>query len=160
MTRTLLTAALVAALASGGAFAAGSHSGGHETDKAAMALGQPGGTPDRIVEIIMKETDDGEMIFEPGDLAFTAGETVRLQIRNAGDNEHEFVMDTPSSIQEHKDVMERFPEMEHDEPNAVRLLPGESAEILWTFGDTGTYEYACLLFGHYEAGMHGPLIIN
>jgi len=56
--------------------------------------------------------------------------------------------------------LEKFPEMEHDDPNAVRLEPGEEAEIIWTFGEAGTFEFACLLPGHYEAGMHGPIIIN
>ncbi|NDW02705.1 plastocyanin/azurin family copper-binding protein, partial [Salipiger sp. PrR002] len=30
----------------------------------------------------------------------------------------------------------------------------------WTFGEPGTFEFACLLPGHYEAGMHGPLTVN
>jgi uncharacterized cupredoxin-like copper-binding protein len=56
--------------------------------------------------------------------------------------------------------MEEFPEMEHDDPNAVRLEPGATGEILWTFSNTGTFEYACLILGHYEAGMYGPATVN
>ena len=42
-------------------------------------------------------------------------------------------MDTVEANAEHKELMARFPEMEHDDPNAVRLQPGETGEILWTF---------------------------
>ena len=140
------------------AYAAGAHGGGHEDMHAAMALGQPAEPAKmRTVKIAMKETDDGRMIFTPSKLAFGSGETVRLLITNEGESEHEFVMDTPEEIQEHKDMMAEMPEMAHEEANAVRLQPGEEGEIFWTFGEKGEYEYACLLLGHYEAGMHGPL---
>ena len=39
-------------------------------------------------------------------------------------------------------------------------IRGEEAEIVWTFGEAGEFEFACLIPGHYEAGMHGPLAIN
>lgn len=153
------------------ALAAGTHAGGHGHDKAGhvqdgghhamMKIGQPAkAAPTRTIEITMRETEDGRMIFEPGDLKFTPGETVRLKITNAGETDHEFVMDTVHAIEEHKALMEKFPEMEHDDPNAVRLRPGETGEILWTFGEAGTFKYACLIPGHHDAGMHGPLHVN
>ena len=94
------------------------------------------------------------------ELSFAAGETVRLVITNKGELEHEFVMDTVEANAEHKELMARFPEMEHDDPNAVRLQPGETGEILWTFTNAGEFEFACLMLGHYEAGMHGPLNVT
>lgn len=110
----------------------------------------------------MKEDYDADLVFvyEPKELTFKAGETVRLHIVNKGEEVHEFVMDTMEANAEHKAMMEKFPEMEHDDPNAVRLEPGEEAEIIWTFGEAGSYEFACLIPGHYEGGMHGPLTIN
>jgi uncharacterized cupredoxin-like copper-binding protein len=108
----------------------------------------------------MRELDTGEMVFEPGDLSFAEGETVRFVITNAGLAEHEFVLDSMEKNAEHKALMERFPEMEHDDPNAVRLEPGESSEIVWTFSKAGGFEFACLLPGHYESGMHGPVSVN
>ena len=144
------------------ALAAGTHSGGHGQEKG-MAIGQPAETtPTRTVKVVMKEDYDGEnvYVFDQDQLSFTAGETVRLHIGNEGEEVHEFVMDTVHANAEHKAMMERFPEMEHDDPNAVRLEPGEEAEIVWTFGEAGTFEFACLLPGHYENGMHGHLIIN
>ena len=43
--------------------------------------------------------------------------------------------------------------MGHNEPNRIRLAPGEDAEIIWTFANNGTFEAACLIPGHYESGM-------
>ena len=94
------------------------------------------------------------------DNSIKAGETVRLAIENIGEQEHEFVMDTVAAVAEHKELMNKFPEMEHDDPNAVRLAPGEKGEIVWTFVNAGSFQFACLIPGHYEAGMHGPLSVN
>ena len=153
MLATLVT--LVPALA----LAEGTHEGGH--DEYAMGAPAAEGAADmKSVEISMRETDEGTMIFEPSELSFAPGETVRLVITNNGELEHEFVMDTAKTNAEHKEVMAKFPEMEHDDPNAVRLQPGETGEILWTFGKSGEFEFACLIPGHYESGMHGPLNVT
>ncbi len=128
-----------------------------------MALGSPAHhKATRTVEMVMKEDYNAELVFvyEPKELTFEAGETVRLHIINKGEEVHEFVMDTIEENAKHKAMMEKFPEMEHDDPNAVRLEPGEEAEIIWTFGKPGSYEFACLIPGHYEGGMHGPLTVN
>jgi len=50
-------------------------------------------------------------------------------------------------------------DMEHDDPNSVRLDEGASGEVIWTFSNAGTFEFACLIPGHYEAGMHGPITV-
>lgn len=158
MSRYFVTTAVMLSLTTP-VFAAGSHSGGHHDE---MAIGQPGdaGQVDRVVEVSLSETDDGRMIFEPGELTFQEGETVRLAITNTGELDHEFVLGTNEENMEHKALMEKFPEMEHDDPNAVRLQPGESGEIVWTFSNEGSFEFACLIPGHYESGMHGPLLVQ
>ena len=152
--KTTITA-LILALSPAAAMADGKHD---------MAMCGPAGhhKPTRTVEVIMKEDYDADLVFvyEPKELTFKAGETVRLHIVNKGAEVHEFVMDTMEANAEHKALMAKFPEMEHDDPNAVRLEPGEEAEIVWTFGKAGSYEFACLIPGHYEGGMHGPLTVN
>ena len=50
--------------------------------------------------------------------------------------------------------------MNHSDPNSLRLGPNEKGEILWTFSNAGTFEFACLIPGHYEAGMHGEIYIK
>lgn len=159
MRKTMILSAAMLSLTAP-VFAAGKHEGGH--DDAEMAIGMPGDADQasRTVEVSMLETDDGEMLFEPQKLTFSEGETVRFVITNDGEQEHEFVLDTAEANQEHKELMARFPEMEHDDPNAVRLQSGEEDEIVWTFANEGEFEFACLIPGHYEAGMHGPLVVN
>lgn len=155
----LMTLATLFALSTGAAFAGGTHGGGHgEMMDIGMAGQKKSGM--RTINIELLETDDGEMLFKPRDLQFKAGETVILAIKNIGENEHEFVMDTVPAVAEHKELMAKFPEMEHDDPNAVRLQPGESGQIIWTFANAGTFRFACLIPGHYEAGMHGALTVN
>lgn len=79
---------------------------------------------------------------------------------NKGEVDHEFVMDTEENVQEHKLVMEKNPDMEHADDNSLRLVPGAKGQIIWTFAKDGKYSFACLIPGHYEAGMHGKLQVN
>mgnify|MGYP001076096325 CR=1 FL=1 len=177
MKTQLLSTALILALASS-VHASGSHTGGHghETKKTEdgshghseghgnaghhkMAVGMPGMADmvTRTIKISMIETDDGDMVFEPKSLELKAGETVRFAIQNKGELEHEFVLDTVEENAKHKAIMQEFPEMEHDDPNSVRLEEGQSGEIIWSFTNTGTFEFACLIPGHYESGMHSSI---
>ena len=168
-----ITAALL--ISTNLSYAAGSHSGGHDEGNGdshaeghggddhhgEMAAGKPGeaSAVTRTVEVKMYETDDGQMLFEPKTLSVKHGETIRFAITNAGENEHEFVLDSYEKNQEHKAVMAKFPEMEHDDPNSVRLEEGEKGEIIWNFSNNGEFEFACLIPGHYESGMKGVLTV-
>ncbi|MCY1360593.1 Copper binding protein, plastocyanin/azurin family [compost metagenome] len=148
---------LLAAIASP-ALASGSHAGGHGE---AMAVGEPGqkAKATQTIRITMSETDDGKMIFTPSTFKVRKGQTIRFAVKNAGELDHEFVLDQEDKIMEHKVAMEKFPEMEHDDPNAIRLAAGESGEIIWKFTNDGTFKIACLVPGHYDAGMHGDVTV-
>lgn len=160
--KTALVLSVTLATLSAPAFAAGSHDGGHDGASSMMAVGMPGEMKDirKTVKITMKETPDGAMIFDPAEVKFDKGQTVRFLIKNAGEFEHEFVLDTPDEVMKHKATMEKFPEMEHDDPNSVRLQPGKSGQIVWKFANDGQFEFACLIPGHYELGMHGDVTIK
>ncbi|PYC46633.1 cupredoxin [Litorivita pollutaquae] len=169
MKNLLLTTAFSLALATP-VFAAGTHGGGHgeakaeshAADHAAMMLvGQPGKAEgvDRTLEVSMRETDDGTMIFEPSTFEIQPGETIRFKVRNDGELEHEFVIDTIEQNVVHKAQMAQM-DMEHDDPNSIRLDPGADGEVIWTFANEGTFEFACLIPGHYESGMHGPINVG
>ena len=99
------------------------------------------------------------MVFEPAVLKVKEGETIRLKFQNTGETDHEFVMDTPAAIQEHKALMQKFPEMEHADPNSIRLAAGGKGEIIWTFAKSGEFGFACLIPGHYESGMKGDITV-
>lgn len=174
MKNLLLTTAIAFTL-SAPAFAAGSHSGGHSETKteaehghsehaenhAAMMIGMPGDAAkvDRTIDVTMRETNDGEMLFEPASLEIMQGETIRFNVTNIGEIEHEFVIDTMEGNVEHKVAMAKMA-MEHDDPNSVRLDEGASGEVVWTFTNAGKFEFACLIPGHYESGMHGPIEVS
>jgi uncharacterized cupredoxin-like copper-binding protein len=156
--RMMMAAAVGLSLMAGPAFATGSHAGGHDE----MAVGKPGKTAkaSRTVKISMKETDDGRMLYEPSQIVAKKGETIRIVVTNTGETDHEFILDEMAKNAEHKALMEKFPEMEHEDPNALRLAPGKSGEIVWTFTNAGEFEFACLIPGHYESGMHGPVKVS
>ena len=174
MKNLLLTTAIAFAFAAP-VYAAGSHSGGHDTaeaeethghgdhadEHAEMMVGMPGMMADvtRTIEVTMSETDDGDMIFEPSSFEFEPGETVRFAVTNNGELEHEFVLDDVAGNAKHKEMMAMM-DMEHDDPNSVRLDAGKSGEVIWTFSNAGTFEFACLIPGHYESGMHGPITVS
>lgn len=147
----------LAALASP-ALASGTHAGGHGEK---MAVGEAGdkAKASQTIRVTMKETDDGKMIFTPAVIKVRKDQTVKISIKNAGTVDHEFVLDQEDKILEHKAVMEKFPEMEHADPNSIRLAAGESGEIIWKFTTDGKFKFACLVPGHYEAGMHGDVTV-
>ena len=104
---------------------------------------------ERTLEVVMSD----DMRFTPDRVTFTEGETVRLVVKNAGKIMHELVIGDQASLAEHAEMMVRFPNMEHDEPYMAHVPPGETREIVWTFNRDGEFEFACLIPGHYQAGM-------
>lgn len=139
--------------------ASGDHAGGHNESG---NIGEAG-TKNKVTQTIMvtmKEMDDGKMVFMPANIQVKEGQTVSFQIRNSGQSDHEFVFNTENEILEHKKVMEKFPEMEHDDPNAIRLKSGQTGTIIWRFSKAGVFTFACLIPGHYDAGMHGQISVN
>ena len=107
----------------------------------------------RTIEIRM--TDD--MRFTPDRIEVRQGDTVRFIHKNNGVVMHEFVLGTKTELDEHAALMKKFPGMEHDEPYMAHVAPGKEAEIVWTFNRDGEFDFACLLPGHYEAGMVGKI---
>lgn len=110
----------------------------------------------RTIEITMSD----DMRFTPARITVRQGETVRLVHRNAGKVLHEFVLGTQKELDEHAALMKKFPAMEHDEPYMAHVPPGQTAEIIWTFNRAGTFDFACLMPGHYDAGMVGQVVVT
>jgi len=110
----------------------------------------------RTVEIRM--TDD--MRFSPNALDVKLGETVRLVAVNAGQTLHEIVIGTPEELRAHAEMMKKFPNMAHDEPYMAHVDPGQRGEIVWTFNRPGEFQFACLIPGHFEAGMVGRIVVR
>jgi uncharacterized cupredoxin-like copper-binding protein len=152
----IVSAGLIAAFAS----AAFAH--GEKAHKAAgpVKLEQKAwgiaGDPKKVSRTIeVKMTDN--MRFTPDRVEIRQGETVRFVHLNGGKVMHEFVLGTKSELDEHAALMKKFPGMEHDEPYMAHVGPGKKGEIVWNFNQVGEFDFACLLPGHYEAGMVGKI---
>jgi uncharacterized cupredoxin-like copper-binding protein len=100
------------------------------------------------------------MRFTPNKLNIKLGETIRFQVRNNGKVMHEFVIGTKKENDEHAEMMIKFPKMEHDEPYMTHVAPGTTGEIVWTFNRAGQFDFACLIAGHYQAGMIGKISVT
>jgi uncharacterized cupredoxin-like copper-binding protein len=127
-------------------------------DGHAAAIGGPG-DPDQITRSIDVEMSD-EMRFRPDSIRVERGETIRFAVRNVGKLKHEMVLGTIDELREHAELMRKFPEMEHEDPNQVSVEPGETGELIWHFTEGGTFDFACLVPGHYEAGMAGKILVS
>lgn len=125
-------------------------------------LGVPGNATDvtSTIRVTMMEAADGRMAFDPAMIVARRGETLRIVLENDGASEHEFVLGTPDELAEHAKMMRDMPEMSHEEPNTIRLQPGASGEMVWKFGESSRIEFACLVPGHYEAGMRGRVLVR
>ena len=159
-TRAALITGVTAILLSTGAVLAAPGAPGHS--HRSFAAGAPGDPkkPARTVEVVMKETPDAKMLYEPSQIEVKRGEQVRFVLKNVGKVDHEFMLDSVANNAKHKKEMEKNPDMEHDDPNGKRLAPGTSGEIVWRFTKAGTFEFACLIPGHYESGMKGTVVVK
>jgi uncharacterized cupredoxin-like copper-binding protein len=126
-----------------------------------FSAGVPGNPkkPFRTVEVTVKETDDS-MHFVPDRVEVKRGEQVKFVIRNTGSVKHEFMLATTKDNLKHQELMKKFPDMEHDDPNGKTLAVKAQAEVLWLFNKRGEFEFACLIPGHREAGMHGKVVVK
>jgi uncharacterized cupredoxin-like copper-binding protein len=152
-------AVLAVFLASAPVHAEGDH-GGHAQGEA-FSAGEPGDSkkPARIVQVTMTEAD-GKMLFAPNRIEIKKDEQVKFMLRNSGELDHEFVLATTGENLKHAEGMKKNPDMEHDDPNAKRLAPKKTGEMVWKFSKIGEFEYSCLIPGHREAGMIGTIVVK
>ena len=97
--------------------------------------------------------------FIPDKLTVKRGETIRFVMRNKGKIQHEIVIGTMDELKQHAALMRKFPDMEHEAPYMAHVAPGQSGEIVWTFNRPGTFNFACLVAGHFEGGMMGTIVV-
>ena len=85
---------------------------------------------------------------------------MRLRAENRGKVLHEIVLGTKADLDAHAEMMARHPGMEHDEPHMAHVAAGQRGDIVWTFNRPGTFDFACLIAGHYQAGMTGTITVR
>lgn len=117
------------------------------------------GDPKRVDRII-KTTMSDAMRFSPSKLQAKRGETVKFAVSNQGKVIHEMVLGTAEDLKKHAELMRKFPGMEHENANIAHVKPGKTGEIVWQFTHAGEYAFACLVPGHFEAGMVGTVVVK
>jgi uncharacterized cupredoxin-like copper-binding protein len=126
-----------------------------------FSAGEPGNPKQssRVIEVTMHERD-GKMLFAPDRIEVRRNEQVRFMLKNDGTLEHEFMLATIKENAAHGEMMAKMPDMRHEEPNGTRLESKGKSEILWRFTRRGEFEFACLIPGHYQAGMFGKIVVK
>ena len=163
MKRLIIASAIAASLVfAGGAMAHGDEDHAKKEEQPAedhaAALGKPG-DPRKVTRNVNVEMNDA-MRFRPDSIRVKRGETIRFIVRNTGKVKHEMVLGTIKELKEHAEMMRKFPEMEHADPNQVSVEPGKTGELIWQFTRAGTFDFACLVPGHLEAGMVGKVRVG
>jgi uncharacterized cupredoxin-like copper-binding protein len=142
-------------------WAAGGHAHGEE-DTAPTAL-----TVSRSINIEMNDT----MRFSPDQLTVDAGETIRWVVRNNGKLPHEMVLGSEDALKVHAAEMKQASAQNsghtdsHDHNATSNILalgvqPGETKEWVIRFDKAQNLQMACLIPGHFDAGMKGQLTVQ
>ena len=160
MKRTIVITAVISLITGVPALHAAPGAPGH-SHNSGFSAGEPGNAkkPARIVLVTMRE-GDGKMVFIPDRVEVRRGEQIKFMLRNNGELDHEFVLASRDENVKHAEEMRKNPDMEHDDPNAKRLKPKKTSELVWRFTKRGTFEFGCLIPGHRDAGMLGTIIVK
>ena len=116
------------------------------------------GDPKKVSRTIAIGMSDA-MRYSPASLQIKAGETIRFQLTNSGKMLHELVIGTMTELKTHAELMRKYPGMQHDEPHMLHVPPGRKQTLVWQFTKAGEFYYACLIPGHFEAGMVGKITV-
>jgi uncharacterized cupredoxin-like copper-binding protein len=162
-----LLAALLFAAITGGSYAheethrggAADHSSAADHSKAEETPFGRAADPKRAKRTIRVEMSDA-MRFSPAEITVKRGEAVRFVPVNNGKVMHEMVIGTMKDLKAHAEMMQKHPGMEHEEPHMAHVAPGKSGVLGWQFTKPGEFFFACLVPGHFEAGMIGKITVQ
>ncbi len=92
--------------------------------------------------------------FEPDHLTVVEGTRVRFLVVNDDPIHHELITGGPEvHIRHSKGTEKEHPSI----PGEVSVDPNGRAITTFTFDESGSFEFACHLPGHYEYGMKGTI---
>jgi len=132
--------------------------GAHADERHDAAYGRPG-DPTKVSRTVAIDMSDS-MRFTPALISARKGETIRFALSNSGKVRHEMVLGSSRELKEHAALMRNFPGMEHADPNRRTVDPGKTGDLVWQFTRAGTFDFACLQPGHFEAGMRGRITVR
>lgn len=123
----------------------------------AFAFGEPA-EPEDVDRTIEVEAKD-DLSFEPNAFGVEAGETIQFVVTNSGSIPHDFTLGDQAAQDAHEEEMSEGG-MEHSDPNAIVLEPGETKSLTWKFTEAGTVLIGCHQPGHYGGGMTGTIEVK
>lgn len=117
---------------------------------------------------------DDQMRFTPSQIDVQAGETVRFIVTNSGQTAHEMVLGSDEDIRVHAEAMKQAAAKgqgrdganshgtghDHGTGAAISVASGQTGELVVTFPEATLVQMACLIPGHYEAGMRGTIKVG
>lgn len=136
---------------------------GHSHGEAAHPAAQTGLTAWTITRSVEVHMDD-QMRFTPNRLDVQAGETIRFVLYNNGQTTHEMVLGDGAQIKAHALQMQQG--VGHGEGHshgagaAISVPAGQRGELVVKFDQAQVLQMACLIPGHYEAGMRGTVNVQ
>ena len=125
---------------------------------AACGSGAPAPTTNPPTRIDVTLTD--AMRIEPDPMTVRAGTPVTFVVTNTGQIEHELMLGDEAAQAEHELEMLEPGAMAHDHSYAITVGPGQTRELVFTFGSAGTSFAGCHIPGHYPAGMKATITIT
>ncbi|HLU77598.1 MAG TPA: cupredoxin family protein [Burkholderiales bacterium] len=117
--------------------------------------GEPGNA---VRTVVIGMTDD--MRFTPDTIDIRRGETVKFVLRNDGRLLHELVLGTEETNRALYALILKAPDTHHHGPDMIHVEAGRTDTMVWHFNRAGRFEFACLLPGHYSAGMLGVINVT
>lgn len=95
--------------------------------------------------------------FTPASIEVEVGTTVTFEVTNRDPIAHEFIIGTAAEQILH----ETGTQQTHDgAPGAASLDPGETETVTLAFEDSGQFQFACHVAGHYDYGMFGTITVT
>ena len=128
----------------------------------------------QVVSRSMAVNMDDQMRFMPSQIEVKAGETIRFVVTNSGRTTHEMVLGSDEDIRVHAEAMKQAAAKaqgpdgasghgarhDHGKGAAISLAAGQTGELVVTFPVATLVQMACLIPGHYEAGMRGAIKVG
>ncbi|PCJ31608.1 MAG: hypothetical protein COA99_17070 [Moraxellaceae bacterium] len=138
-------------------FAGGDHHHEHGSESSKVGLTVADSEATATIHVNMMDSMRYEFSPEPN---FKSGDVVTFVITNKGKMLHEFSIGDEKEQISHRKMMQKMPDMVHEDGNTVSLQPGESKSLTWKFTGDSEVVFACNVPGHFEAGMVHRVTLN
>ena len=119
-----------------------------------------GGTKNEVNRTIAISMGD-DMKFKPEKINIKVGETIRFEIKNNGKLLHEMVIGTKQVLDKHAEMMAKASQIWSMMSRIWRMYrPVKMVKLFGNSIEPGTFDFACLIAGHYQAGMVGKIEVT